>query len=315
VTTNLNTPQSALLAGEYFFTGYCFTDDETLVLDQQSEQCEHHLRALLGLPHHTPSPIQELMAHHLDSGGRRVRARLALSAAMRLQLPMSTAMALATCCELIHNASLLHDDIQDGDSERRQATAAWKQFTPELAMCGGVMMLSAAYRALSELGAAMAPLAAHVHERTADLIHGQAMDLSQRTAAFDVNSYSSMAAGKSGSLLALPLELAMLAAGHHGAVAKARAAGEAFAIAYQVADDLGDFRSDRTQDIMNMISALIRNGCSEQAAIQQARALIDAQAERACSIAQQLPHGSGGLLIELAGQLRGNDPGSGLSAL
>jgi len=309
VTTNLNTPQSALLAGEYFFVG-----DEILALDRLSEQCEHHLRTLLGLPHHTPSPIQELMAHHLDSGGRRVRARLALSAAMRLKLPTPTAIALATCCELIHNASLLHDDIQDGDSHRREATAAWKQFTPELAMCGGVMMLSTAYRALSELGAAMAPLAAHVHQRTADLIHGQAMDLSQRTAAFDVNAYSSMAAGKSGSLLALPLELAMLAAGHLGAVAKARAAGEAFAIAYQIADDLGDFRSDRTQDIMNMVSALIRSGCSEQTAIQQARALINAQAKQACIMAQQLPHGSGGLLIELASQLGGNHQGSGLSA-
>lgn len=231
-----------------------------------------------------------------------------------MQLPTDSALALGACCELIHNASLLHDDIQDGDSQRRQTTAAWKRFTPELAMCGGVLMLSAAYQALTPLGALSASLVSHTHQRTVDLVHGQAADLNQRTAPVDVNGYSSMAAGKSGSLLALPLELVMLAAGQHASIAKARAAGEAFAIAYQIADDFTDFRADQTQDAMNIVRLLIRSGHPEAEAIQLARTLINEHTETACALAAQLPNGSGGLLIELASQLRGAHPGSGQHA-
>ena len=309
MTISANTPRSALLAGEFFFEG-----NEALALERLVDQCEHRMRELLCLQHDATRPLQQLMAHHLNSGGARVRARLALSAAMRMQLPSDTALALAACCELIHNASLLHDDIQDGDSERRHTTAAWKQFTPELAMCGGVLMLSAAYQALTPLSALTASLVTHVHQRTVDLIQGQALDLDRGPAALSVSSYSSMAAGKSGSLLALPLELVMLAANQPASVAKARAAGEAFAIAYQIADDFTDFRADQTQDAMNIVRVLIRNGHSEAAAVQQARALITEHTQTASVLAAQLPNGSGGLLIELASHLRGAHLGSGQHA-
>lgn len=309
MTISENTPRSALLAGEFFIE-----EDEAVALERLVDQCEDRMRALLGLQDQPTRPLLQLMAHHLNSGGARVRARLALSASMRMELPTDNALALAACCELIHNASLLHDDIQDGDSERRHTTAAWKAFTPELAMCGGSLMLSAAYQALTPLGALTASLVAHVHQRTADLVHGQAADLDQRNAPLDVNGYSSMAAGKSGSLLALPLELVMVAAGQNGSVARARAAGEAFAIAYQIADDFTDFRADQTQDAMNIVRVLIRNGHSESAAIQQARALITEHTQTACDLASQLPNGSGGLLIELASHLRGNNLGSGQHA-
>ena len=306
MTINQNTPRSALLAGEFFIEG-----DEAVALERLVDQCEDRMRALLGLQDQPTRPLLQLMAHHLNSGGARVRARLALSAGMRMQLPTDTTLALAACCELIHNASLLHDDIQDGDCERRHTMAAWKLFTTELAMCGGVLMLSAAYQALTPVGSLSASLVSHTHQRTVDLVHGQAADLSQRTETLDVNGYSSMAAGKSGSLFALPLELVMLASGQNDSVAKARAAGEAFAIAYQVADDLTDFRTDQTQDAMNIVRVLTRSGHTEAGAIRQARLLINEHAEAACVLAAQLPNGSGGLLIELASHLRGKNLGSG----
>ena len=57
-------------------------------------------------------------AYHLGAGGRRIRARLALDAGSCLGLSARDAVAIASTCELLHNASLVHDDLQDRDPGR-----------------------------------------------------------------------------------------------------------------------------------------------------------------------------------------------------
>ena len=66
--------------------------------------------------------------HHLGSGGGRARARLALQSANALKLSFDTSRAISAACELLHNASLVHDDLQDGDTVRRGEFAVWKKF-------------------------------------------------------------------------------------------------------------------------------------------------------------------------------------------
>ena len=63
----------------------------------------------------------EAASYHLRTGGNRVRAQLALHAGRALGLGVSDAVTLATTCELLHNASLIHDDLQDLDEVRRGA--------------------------------------------------------------------------------------------------------------------------------------------------------------------------------------------------
>ena len=50
--------------------------------------------------------------YHLRAGGQKVRARLGLSSALALGLSDSEAIGIAACAELLHNASLIHDDLQ-----------------------------------------------------------------------------------------------------------------------------------------------------------------------------------------------------------
>ena len=68
--------------------------------------------------------------YHLRSGGGRVRAELALISARALRLPRHITIAISAACELLHNASLVHDDLQDGDASRRGKIAVWKRFGP-----------------------------------------------------------------------------------------------------------------------------------------------------------------------------------------
>jgi octaprenyl-diphosphate synthase len=55
--------------------------------------------------------LATIAADHLASGGKRVRARLALTAAFSLGVPRRSAAPWAAAVELVHNASLVHDDL------------------------------------------------------------------------------------------------------------------------------------------------------------------------------------------------------------
>src|SRR5687767_11384745 len=70
-------------------------------------------------------PAGAIAAEHVATGGKRLRARLALAAADALGARAGDAVGWAAACELLHNATLLHDDIEDGDRARRGQPTAW----------------------------------------------------------------------------------------------------------------------------------------------------------------------------------------------
>lgn len=211
------------------------------------ERCRQ-LVTVAGAPENpTFNKAAQAAAHHLNAGGRRLRARLALDAAFHLGLSAATAIAIATASELLHNASLVHDDLQDRDVGRRGAAAVWSAFGDEAAICTGDLLLSSAYAALAELDdvTCLPQMLRLVHARTAAAIQGQSADVAHRTKPVEhIETYLQIAAGKSGALLSLPLELALLAAGFGDWTAKAHDAATAFAIGYQIADDLDDIEKD-----------------------------------------------------------------------
>lgn len=286
------------------------TDTRTRLL----QACEAGLRRTThpSDPHplgtHQPDVhLKRLMAHHLDSGGSRTRATLALDAGLALGLAETVCLQLATTCELIHNASLLLDDVQDQDTQRRGRAAAWLAFDRDSALCASTLMLSAAYGALAQMpndmGHLVGQLVAHTHARTAALIHGQVLDLQHRQAPMDWAQYERIAIQKSGSLLALPLELAMIAAQQSQALPTAKQAGERFALAYQISDDLHDLDGDRVRGVLNGVLVLMASGLTEaqavHAAVQHALAAL-AQARR---FAADLPRSSGQMLTQMCGPL------------
>lgn len=194
-------------------------------------------------------PCQAVAAarYHLGTGGQRVRAVLALHAGSCLGLGAHGSLALAAACELLHNASLVHDDLHDRDTHRRGQPSVWHQFGDEVAICAGDLMLSAAYASLARFDqtAHLPALFALMHERVAGAVRGQCAELRQpahRNA--DLDDFYTTALAKSGALLSLPTELALLAAGHAHALGQARKAAESFAIGYQIYDDLLDVEKD-----------------------------------------------------------------------
>lgn len=257
--------------------------------------------------------------HHLNAGGRRIRAQLALHAARKLGLPQRTAVAIASACELLHNASLVHDDLQDRDAARRGVPAVWKFFGDEVAVCTGDLLLSSAYAALAQIDdpACFPEMIAAVHRCTAAAIRGQSADVAHRRIPVeDLVTYLQIAAGKSGALLALPLELALLGVRQGVWCAAAREAAEAFAVGYQIADDLDDLESDGGIAALSpklnigwlLLHAEVSDGHANNMDRQTIRRKIRQDCvdlacqylTRAIDCAGALPRQSGMLLVELA---------------
>lgn len=255
--------------------------------------------------------VGKAIAYHLHSGGQRIRARLAIHAGLSLQLAREDIIALASTVELLHNASLIHDDLQDGDTLRHGVATVWAAFGANTAICAGDLMLAAAYGALGALGAPGAlsgaarlpALLSLTVARTASAIHGQCMDLRGPTGP-DLASYEAMAMAKSGALLSLPTELALLAAGRVDLLGSARRAAESFAVGYQIVDDIEDIDIDANPLKKTASFNIVLMQAGEQVAARAAAVrLAHVHFERAISAAGELPDGSGDLLIALAQRL------------
>lgn len=214
---------------------------------------------------------------HLRSGGSRTRARFALAAGEALALLANDRLAIAAGCELLHNASLVHDDLHDGDAARRGRPSVWAAHGSAVAVCAGDALLSAAYAALAGAPDG-ARLVAHAHRAVARVIEGQGRDLAMKGgAALTADAYDAMARAKAGPLFSLPFELPLLAAGKAGALKTARTAAEDFALAYQIADDLTDAGSDAAKGEANLVAILKTSGAPDPAAAaRRLAAVLDA---------------------------------------
>jgi geranylgeranyl pyrophosphate synthase len=253
-----------------------------------------------------PSDAELAAVYHLNSGGRRVRGRLAIHACLSLGLSKEDTLCIAAAVELLHNASLIHDDLQDRDTLRHGMPTVWVKFGKNVAICAGDLMLSTAYVALCSFSRVqvLPSLLALVHERAAIAIQGQCADLaSQIQPIKQIDAYEKIVIAKSGSLLSLPLELALLASGKQSWSGEARTAAEAFSLAYQVADDLTDLQLDAQMKNLNIVFVL-EAASNDQNAIHSAYQLGTEYVDTVVDAAQKIPCNAGDFLLQLSHELR-----------
>lgn len=275
---------------------------------------EHYLLSLLAPHEQQISGFQDLSAdaasYHLQCGGKRIRAKLALEAASALGISEQDSLVIAAISELLHNASLIHDDLQDGDIYRRENKAVWAKFGKDIALCTGDLFISAAYAALAQLSnPKIIPLMINtIHYETASAIRGQCYDLSNKISAIDkLDYYQEVAIAKSGALLSLPMQLVLIASQHTQFLNTAKKATESFAIAYQIADDLSDLQKDGAcgdkPSALNIVFVLQAAGHTDDV-LNQAKQIALQEANKSIELAQQLPRQSGRFLGELALKLK-----------
>ncbi|WP_156758568.1 polyprenyl synthetase family protein [Actinokineospora pegani] len=174
-------------------------------------------------------------------GGKLLRPALALLGAQAAGGPAEGGVPAAVAIEFVHNFSLLHDDIMDGDTERRGRATAWTVFGVPQTILSGDALLTAAVSVLLDSGAPGAARAAtSLMTGTQRMITGQASDVDfERRDDVTLAECVRMAGDKTGALLACACSLgAALVGADRDLVDRLAAFGENVGLAFQLVDDL-----------------------------------------------------------------------------
>ena len=190
----------------------------------------------------------ELAAEQLATGGKRLRARLGLAAAEALGASPDDAVAWAAAVELLHNATLVHDDIQDGDRVRRGQPTLWARHGVPQAINAGDLLLMLPLVALGPVEAtARGELSFALAEHALRTVRGQAAELELLAARrLDWASYLEATEGKTGALLGLPVYgAARLAGVGHATAVRLAAPFVKLGVLFQLQDDVLDLYADK----------------------------------------------------------------------
>ena len=180
--------------------------------------------------------VEAIALDFLRCGGKRLRPRLlreVYGSIVRGGADARSLDPLAEAVECFHKASLIHDDIQDGDTERYGKPAIWAEHGIPLAIAVGDWLVATGYRLIAESGfpnrAEMLTATVRSHVR---LCEGQGDELAGE------GTYLSICERKTGEAFALAASLGALAAGADDRAY--RAWGLTFGVLFQVRDDKVD---------------------------------------------------------------------------
>ncbi len=181
-----------------------------------------------------------------ETAGKRLRPVLCLLACQALGGQWRQALPVAAAIELVHNFSLIHDDIQDSSTERRGRPTIWYIWGQPQAInvgdCMHALALSSLLR-LEDTGtthAKMVRAARIMGEASLRLSEGQYRDLSyENHLDIKINDYLSMINGKTAALFRCSLEIgAIMATDNESQISHMRSYGQALGMTFQVHDDV-----------------------------------------------------------------------------
>ena len=185
--------------------------------------------------------LSQAARHHLSSPGKRTRSKL-LFAATPNTPNIKALVHAAAAVELIHEASIVHDDIQDQTERRRGMPTVWRQYGANAALLLGDHLVAAAFRAVAEaeqIDPIKGSLILALSQSVSRAASGQHLQLTNATQGEFKAFYDEVAINKTGALIALPLEFAALFNDWENQdTSSARRCGEHLGLAYQILDDL-----------------------------------------------------------------------------
>jgi geranylgeranyl diphosphate synthase type I len=199
-------------------------------------------------------PFHEMLTYHMgwtgegagpEATGKRIRPLMVLLCTAACGADWQLALPAATAVELVHNFSLVHDDIQDNSDKRRGRTTTWVKWGMPMAINVGDALFVMSNQAIIDLKAnypaeVVVKAAEILHNTCLDLTRGQFLDMSyEKTNELGVEDYWPMVSGKTAALLSACCHIGSLLGGADEARQDAyRSFGQYLGLAFQVADDI-----------------------------------------------------------------------------
>jgi len=194
-----------------------------------------------------PEPLVRAMRHLLEAGGKRLRPCLLMTACEAVGGKASDVVGAAAAIELLHNFTLIHDDIMDRDEFRRNVKTVHVLWGEPLAIIAGDALFAKVFEALAANAARLgldgkrtAELFDVVSKASFEICGGQALDmLMAKREEVSEREYFEMVVGKTGALIGASAKLGALLGG--GTEEQAEALGEYGKLigqAFQIQDDV-----------------------------------------------------------------------------
>jgi len=194
-----------------------------------------------------PEILYDPIEYVLVGQGKRIRPLLLLLACHAVGGAIAACWDAAVAVELLHNFTLVHDDIMDEDDTRRGRPTVHKKWNVSVSLLAGDGILALAYSSLLKTRNQRLPQLVDIFtEGLVDVCEGQALDLAFETrGCVDLDEYLCMIGKKTARLLNMSAKMGALIGG--GSDAEVRALGD-FAynlgLAFQIQDDMLDILSD-----------------------------------------------------------------------
>ena len=225
-----------------------------LLLDEYVDLVDAEMKSLLA---NVDSPVRDMITYHLGwtdeqggqiegFGGKRLRSTLCLLACKATGGDIEEALPAAAAIELVHNFSLIQDDIQDDDRERRHRPTVWSIWGKQQALNAITAMHVLSSVALARLGKNGTPIQKQqraqslLNNTVLEMVKGQYSDIHFETLLdVGVHKYLDMIDGKTAALISCSLEIgALLGTEDKSSIEAMAKFGRYLGFAFQIKDDL-----------------------------------------------------------------------------
>jgi geranylgeranyl diphosphate synthase type I len=192
----------------------------------------------------TPKILYDAASHLIIHGGKRLRPHMVIKSCQILGGNISIAMPAASAVEMIHNFTLVHDDIMDNDEMRHGVPTVHKKFGMSIAILAGDVLFSKAYQIISDSKLskdATIQLVSRLAKACVDVCEGQLLDvkMAEEKRIPLQKEYITMIGKKTAALFDVSCSMgAICATNNQKDISNLSNFGRNLGIAFQITDDL-----------------------------------------------------------------------------
>jgi geranylgeranyl pyrophosphate synthase len=217
------------------------SDDLSALIRDEMIKVEELMRSQADGRH---SDLEMALRHLLSSGGKRIRPTVALLIGEMLGGDPQRLITLAAAIELLHTATLVHDDLIDGAILRRGIATLNSQWSPAATVLTGDFIFSRAAKLAAQTESV--PVVLLFAETLTSIVNGEIVQLFARRGTVNREEYNQRIYSKTASLFELATTSpAMLSPVSEDVVETMRSFGNAIGMAFQIVDDVLDFTGEQ----------------------------------------------------------------------